>query len=291
MMALISFEPESEPFPFFDLPELVIRKILKEYVPVSDKMCVLSQIPEFKPYLQQKSLWFEPTLKLFQLTSSIKSGWYIVYDKLPIFHYFLVDYFDLSVTMHIFHVEDRNNRIAVQYKKWPRKGLFCLEQLIIFLNYPFVNFVKENEVLVYSYEDSIYFWIFKPTKIVHWSRDCQFYQLINNTCSMLDNNDKFILTLRDDFSVVLQSYILRNGILKYFVTVLLPLTFQPCAEKRPYELDNKPWECKSCKKGPNYAHTNFKMTYVGIDKDNILKVTTLFYENEESVQKYVADWT
>lgn len=288
MMALINFEPESEPFPFFDLPELVIWKILKEYVPVSDKMCVLSQIPEFNPYLQQKSLWFEPTLKLFQLTGSIKSGWYIVNEELPILLYFFVDYFDLSVTIHFFNVKNRNLKIAVQSKKYPKNGLFCLEQLIFFLNYNWVKFVKENEVLVYYYENScrdIYFWIFKPTKIVRWSRNCQFYRLRNNTCSMLDNNDKFILTLRDDFSVVLQGYILRNGILKYFVTVLLPLTFQPCAEKRPYELDNKPWECQSCKKGPNYVHPELKLTYVDIDKDNILEVKTLFYENEESVPK------
>lgn len=297
-MALIlkasNSQPESEPFHFFDLPELVIHKILKEYVPVSVKMGVLSQIPDFNPYLQQKSLWFQPTLKLFQLAGSIKSGWYVECDKLPTFYYFLIDYFDLSVTLHYFNIENKKCRIAVQDKKSPKEHSVILERFITFKNFPTLSFVKENDLLVYHYEDkhrNIYFWIFRPKKIVHWSRNRQLYKLRNNTCSMLDevfyNTSLFTLTLNDDFSVLLQQYqVSQKVISNCFVTVLLPLIFQPCAEKRPYELDNKPWECQSCKKGSNYVHTYFKETFVDFDKNLISEVTTSFYEKEEKIPVY-----
>lgn len=281
-----SVTPDSqiEPFPFFNLPELVIQKIIKEFVSVSDKMGALSHIPQFKSYLQLKSLWYPSTLKLFQLTSSFTSGWYLECTDSLALYYFFVNYFDLNVTIHYFNLKSKKLRYAVQGEKWQKKHSAVLQRLDIFFDYPTLCLVNENEIFVYRYEEKtnkhIYFWIFRPQKIVRWSKNNRHYRLRNNMCSMLSkefcNTRRFTLILKDDYTVELQCRVSKDAISESFVTVLSPLIFQPCVEKCHPELNNKLWVCQSCKEGPNYIHTYYKETYIDVDKD-VMSVVPVRY--------------
>lgn len=277
-------DSQTEPFPFFDLPELVIHKILKEFVSVSDKMGALSHIPEFKSYLQLKSLWHQSTLKVFQLAGSFTSGLYLECGDSLTFYYFFVNYFDLTITIHYFNIKFKNLSYALQGEKRLKKRSAVLESFNRFFDYSTLCLVKENEIFVYRYEENInkniYFWIFQPQKIVRWSKNNRLYRLRNNMCSMMSkefcNNRRFTLTLKDDFSVELQCRVSKNAISKSFVIILFPLIFQPCAEKCQPKLKNKLWVCQSCKEGPNYIHTYYKETYINVDK-NVISMIPILY--------------
>lgn len=67
MCRLILSQPRQDkqaPFPFFDLPDLAIQKILKDYVFMSIKMGPLSTIKAFRPYLDLKIVWCQRTLSV-----------------------------------------------------------------------------------------------------------------------------------------------------------------------------------------------------------------------------------
>lgn len=290
-----SFEAESKPFPFFDLPDLVIYKIVKEYVPILDKVGTLSQIRDFHPYLELTSPRFQRALELFQLVGSIKSGWYMECGKLPTLYHFSVNYIDLNVTLHIFDIQRKNCKLAKQYKKSPQKRSVIFEKFMKFKNSPLLNFVKENEFFVYMFKHQyyiIYFWIFRPQKMLRCSMNYRLYRLRNNTCSMLFKEEyrqtrRLTVILEEDFTVEVHCQLsIGNFPYERFFTTLRPLNFQPCAEKHSYEFDHKLWECQSCKRGSNYVHPVVRQTFLDFDKDDISEVTTLFYVKDEWWKKY-----
>lgn len=281
--------PQTEPFPFFHLPELVIEKILKEYVPVTDKAGILSQIPEFKPYLELKSLWFHSTLQLFQWVGSITPGWYVDCSKLYVLYYFSVDYFDLTFTIHHFHVGVKDKRVAIQEKIYPRPLSNLYNTLKYFQCNSTLTLVKEKDLLVYEYEEccttTIFFWIFRPQNIVRWSQSPTLYRIRNKKCFISDkrlNGRKITLVLNDDFTVALHSQV-RKGVRSETVyKTLLPLYFQPCAAGIGPNADDdvQHSKCTTCRMDPNCVHVMFKETIVDVSNDSVWIVDTEYVRKQ-----------
>lgn len=262
-------EAEIQTFNFFDLPELVIEKILKEYVSVTDKAGALAQIPKFKPYLQQKHLWYRPTLEMFRLVGSIKTGWYVECADLHDLYYFSADYLNLTVSIHYFNVKEKMTRIPVNDRVSTGTSKL-IKQLKQFQSHPTLHFVKENDVFVYHDENfhGVYFWIFLPQKIVRWSENSRLYRLKNNTCSMGSYGRRYTLTLKDDFTVDCRVHV---GVkTSRFCKSLSPLIFQPC-----FDLDES--ECKSC--SPNCIHPIFRNMYRDVGTESMCLIDTCYYSH------------
>lgn len=284
-----------DPFPFFNLPELVIEKILKEYIPVSDKV-TLSKMPEFKSYYDQKHAWFQPTLRLFQLVRSIKPGWYINCTNLSMRYYFAVDYFNLNFTFHTFCTGMKHMRSPVHIGPYQRD----LSQVQASLNNLIENtvFIKEDDILAYHFEKEkpyadVYFLISRPEKKVFWTQDITFHQLKNNRCVILDgleNSYNVILKFNDDFTVTLYQVprILRSGALHE--DIVYPLSFQLCNEVFSASFDQESLDCASCKSDPNCIHAVCKQTFMYTDKNNVSISVTHFYEDSDQtflIKKYM----
>lgn len=80
------FIPEHDPFPFFDLPQVVQWKILSQYVPLFDKTQILGQIPEFSDLLLCRSSWLDVSDSFAGLVSALRSlreGLYVIHRDLP----------------------------------------------------------------------------------------------------------------------------------------------------------------------------------------------------------------
>lgn len=310
-------KPEIEPFPFFNLPELVIVKIIKEYMPVTDKMGALSKIPEFQHYLESKALWFQPSLQLFQLVGFIQPGWYVNCSNLHLLYYVNVNYYDLSFTVHHFDVRDHQTRIPVKCNKF-KNPYFEIPSDVI-RDYFSLILIEEKNFFVYKYKECcryVYFWIFRSQKIIRCSQSPKLYQLKNNKCSIMDklfsslNIRRYILTFNEDDCTLLIKCQTRQNVysqnlsvlynwrfhscaIGYYSghigldnqpedgSVLYPLHFQPCAEMGSDEFNNEIAECKTCKKGPNCIHTVFKETYVDFDKDTSAIVDTIYFKSSE----------
>lgn len=279
---------ETEPFPFFDLPEDVIEKILKEYVPVSEKAGALSEIPAFKQYLDRERVWCTSTLKLFQLMGSIKPGWYVTASDLRFLRYLFVDYFHLSVTIYYFDVAIKQARTLI-------RGSRHYDSFETFLKFRCEEpLVPVKDLFVYecnSFSFPIHFWIFKSQNFVHWrqGKDWQwssfgFFQLKNDECFILDENvhpHPLSLTLQKDLTVVLKCATSEKPCYQNVYTVVTPLSFQLCDELdivRRYVLFRlRSSECTSCELGVNYVHPRFKETFVDIERNTAVVSDTVFF--------------
>lgn len=278
---------ETEPFPFFDLPEEIIEKILKEYVPVSEKAGTLSEIPTFKQYLARERVWCSSTLKLFKLMGSIKPGWYVTSNNLRFSRCLLVDYFHLSVTIYYFD-------LTIKQARMPVHGSRHYDSFETFLKFQFEEpLVSVKDVLVYechSFSFPIHFWIFKSPNCVRWrqGKDWQwssFGRLKNNVCFILDENvhpHPLSLTLQKDLTVVLKCAVTpEKPCYQNVYTVVTPLSFQLCDEmdilRRPGLFRFRPSECTSCEQGVNYVHPRLKETFVDIESNTKVVSHTIFF--------------
>lgn len=229
---------EKEPFLFFNLPHLVIMKILKEYVPVNEKAGVLSQILEFQLFLNDKNLWYEPTLNLFHFVQFVIPGWYI--DKNNIFtrYYFSVDYFNLSFSIQSF-LCTRNYFLTTGKFKYVNKRPipFSKVKTIVrkFEHFAFIS-IEENDVLTYCIERNgltYCFWIYMSQRIVYWLNKRNRKYLKNNKCSIprswATHKHAVYLTLRDDLTVVLECQVDQDDddfVFNDCYKVLSPVSFQ-----------------------------------------------------------------
>lgn len=296
-----SVSKSKESFSFFKLPDLVIQIILRNYVPVSDKACALSQIPEFKPYLALNNVWFPSTLNMFRLVRAIKPGWYIHSENLLKRYHVTVDYFDFTVTIHIYNTDYKRLKIPIEIDHY-RQTLSQLHHTFSVFGKQLIS-ISENDVLVYCYEiesgNEAYLWIFRPQKLVTIS---QFpwvemptvekfplvnkypgvHALVNNQCVICNyplRGCQLRLTLKDDFTVVSQC--IRNkkmidvSYLPKFNVTLSPLSFPICNETFS---NNQPSECKTCINHPNSIHARIKHTYVNLDKDTVTLIETGYFE-------------
>lgn len=269
-------------FPFFDLPDLVISKILKEFVPVHDKANTLSQMPEFEPYLSRKSLWFQPTLKLFNVVKSLKHGWYVDYNNIHNRYYVSVDYFNLEFTIHSFCSDFAGVRTTKHTEKLyhPLSSVQAVVEKFQSLR---LTPVKQNDVLVYHwctrqpYRD-VFFWIFRSLKVVRTSFMAEKYQLNQNKC-LLSNDllycHNVLLTLNEDLSIELceetcGDLSCEKCNSKYRQerdNVLLPLIFQPCDK-----VDPTGWMIDS----PRFIYAVSKLTFTEFEKENVLVLNNHF---------------
>lgn len=273
----------SESFPFFNLPDLVISKILKEFVPVTDKAETLSQMKEFKPYISRKSMWFQSTLNLFHLTKSIKLGWYVDPDNIHNRYYLSVDYFNLNFTIHSFcsrfsgvpiiqHTEKLYrppSSVEAVVKKFSSFGLFPVE---------------ENEVLMYHwltqhpYRD-IFFWINRSFNVIRASFSNKLYPLQQDMCRIyngLMHRHEVLLVIKEDLSLEIccekcgdLSCIhekcecpLKNN----YNYNLLPLIFHACDKINPTDF----YKCKCRTDSSRTIYAVSKLTFTEFEKENVL---------------------
>lgn len=280
-------ESETDSFRFFQLPELVILKILKDYVPATDKAEALSSIHQFKPYIALKNLWFQPAFELFQAMGSVKSGWYVDCRNLYRVFYFSVNYSDVTVTFYEFGLKLKSKRIPVQWKKYDAPVKTALSWI-----HPSSTLTLVNDVLIYKYETvptckSIFFWIFPSHQVIRWSLDRHLHPLINNRCSLLNppfHPHALLLTLQEDKTLLLQCLIPSNvhsgdGCGNIY-RIVSPLCFLLCAEMGhtlpvPY---SKIREC-TCEKGPHSVHPKNKVSYVDVQNESASVIETNFYDD------------
>lgn len=277
--------PEIKSFPFFDLPDLVISKILKEYVPVTDKVDTLSQIPEFEPYLSRKGLWFQPTLKLFHTVKSMKPGWYVDYDNLHNRYYVSINYFNLNFMIHSFCSRFSGFQ-PIQYTRKCYHPLSNVQAVVEKFNYFNLTPVEPNDVLVYHWSTrhpyrDIFFWIFRSQNVVRTSFTDKEYCMEQNKCLILNDliHDHYILlTLKNDLSIVfccetcgdLSCRKCKNAP-KEKVNVLSPLLFHICDKIDPIDLSKY--------KGPinnSFIQAVSKLTFTDFDKENVLVLNNHF---------------
>lgn len=233
---------QKESFLFFNLPVDVIQKILKDYVPVSVKMDVLSKMEAFQPYLDVRSVWHQPSLNFYHLVCGSKPGWYFDQNKPWNRYYFSVDYGRLSFTLHSYYID-----YSVKYfRKKPDVRFFYRAPVLLYhvqqslktlQNYNLTR-VEKNNILVYRfYEDSIIspfsypfsFFILVKEKTVYWGNNHRQFPLTKNECVIpeWDFNHKhdLILKLEGDGTVILEC---KTPCRDNFYIWLTPLLFKPC---------------------------------------------------------------
>lgn len=280
--------PEIKTFPFFSLPDLVISKILKEYVPVTDKVDTLSQIPEFEPYLSRKGLWFQSTLKLFNVVKSMKPGWYVDFDNLHNRYYVSIDYFNLSFMIYSFCSRFSGFQ-KIQYEKKCHHPLSNVQAVVEKFNYFHLTPVKQNDVLVYHWSTrhpyrNVFFWVFRSQNVVRTSFTDKEYRLEQNKCLILNSliHDHYIiLTLKDDMSIVfccetcgdLSCQKCKNKP-KEEDTVLLPLLFRISKT----EIDPMDFSKYKIPIKKPFIYAVSKLTFTEFNKENVLVFNNHFIQ-------------
>lgn len=132
-MAVI-YPPPTALFPFFQLPDLVQRKLFRQYLSIEDKAGVLSLLPEFSPWLERRTgLWpSDAHYYYYQLFCFLPQGWYA--NPEDIFHeqlfHVTYDEASLSLTLSSFFVGKIPHHSPVAYFRTERD----LTQVQTFLN-------------------------------------------------------------------------------------------------------------------------------------------------------------
>lgn len=64
-----------------DLHADILFKLVRDYISFEDKLCILWNMPEFRPYLEDRAAWITSTLNIsvpfLDWIQTMKSGWYI----------------------------------------------------------------------------------------------------------------------------------------------------------------------------------------------------------------------
>lgn len=261
-----STDAADPPFPFFRLPELVINKILRDYVPVSVKAGALSRLPPFQTYLAQKHVWWDSTLQFYRQVQAVIPGWYVDPENWYRRYYVSVNDLDLKVT--IYHFEVKGHRFS---KKAVYKGIRQVSREKCHFNQfqddsPFIR-IQENDLLMYPY-DGMYLWFFRPHSIVYNPK----VQLSkNNQCLLVNppfHHTNVLFTFQDVGSATLtcQDYPRKCA----FTETIKPLSFVLCPEMGT----EKPSECPPCRIGFHWEHPEVKETYVNFDNDQVSVIRT-----------------
>lgn len=253
-----------EPFLFFDLPDVVIRKILKDFIPVTDKKGALSKIEAFEPYLALNSIWYQPTLNLYHLVRDIEPGWYVDRHSLSNRYHFSVDYVHFKCTISSFCTEltvaGYLDDVDVKYVSFSN----VRQVLETFREFNLTR-IHEKDILVYRYKrghfENICFWIFVKENKVCWLTLCNQYLLKNNACVIPDcvsfHDHNLILIFQKDETVTLKCAV--NS--QCQCIQLFPLTFQLC-DKLPVAHFKM-----NCKEVPNSIHVVSTVTFSDLNNE------------------------
>lgn len=280
----------SEPFPFFNLPELVIDKIIKEYVPVSKKIKVLSEIPAFQQYLTRKSLWYPSSLEFYKQTNSIKTGWSIFLHDLRYLRYYAVDEINLSVTVYHFYVNRKRARVPVLREKAKMSREHRLDEYRIRqkISTAVNNFCMYNCKKAFSFPLNFCFLMSKQRVLwpqgIGWSS--RHYKVTFNQCSIFDESlhpHELLLTFHLDLTVTIKCVEMCETI----CTILQPLHFLLCKEVGSSKQNVRPSICKSCEKGSNYIHPVIKETWINFKK-TVTLMETIFFEHTDQAARFKA---
>lgn len=257
------------PFSFFHLPELVINHILRDYVPVSVKARILSQLPQFQTYLTQKHVWWDSTLQFYRQVQAVIPGWYVDPKNWRHRYYVSVNDLDLKVTIYHFDLwyTHRLNSAVSNGIRQEHREKCSFNQFQD--NSPFIR-IQENDLLVYPY-DGIYLWFFRPHSIVY-NRKIQLSK--NNQCLLVNpdfHHTNVLFIFQDDGSATLtcQDYPRTCA----FTKTIKPLFFVLCPEMG-YE---KPSECPPCQTGFHCVHPKVKETFVNFDDDQVSVIRTEYW--------------
>lgn len=275
----------SEAFPFFDLPDLVISKILKEYVPVNDKVDTLSQIPEFEPYVSRKSIWYRSSLKMFHLAKSLKPGWYVDYDNLHNRYYVSIDYVNLNFTIHSFCSRYPGFQTYL-YTENLNRPLSHVEAVVETFNWINLTPVERNDVLVYHWSTlhpfrNVFVWIFRSLNIVRTSFSAIKYPFEKNKSIIFNeclHKHSILLTLKDDLSVVFHCETCGDLSCPKCINkpqnenVVLPLIFRVCNKIDPTEFS----KCKCIVNSTRIMYAVSKLTFTEFEKENVLVLNSHF---------------
>lgn len=206
--------PGEEPFPFFELPEVVHWKILREYVPVLTKARALGQLPEFSRLLRDRSCWTNVSdeyAQVVSILSKLREGLYVASDSFPHRSYY-VGTSDYSVTFTLCSVTDR------MFQHYPdeldRFGVFTpacnlRDFLKCFLKR--YELVEQSPLLVYRFGIGRIFVRNPITNVVMWT-DGATYAIKNNKCEISKpyinyyNSDVLHLIFDDKNTVSFQYY-------------------------------------------------------------------------------------
>lgn len=258
-----------ESFPFFDLPDVVIRKILKEYVPVSDKACVLSQIEDFQPYLALNSMWYQPTLTLYRCMKGLESGWYIAPRDPYNWYYVSVDYFNLTLTVRSFCIlfKDSTTLRCVKIRHFSCSEVESFLQSFRNLN---VIHVHEQSILVYRLKVERILptvcWIVVQENIVYWRNSCNPYLLEQNKCFIpkwdVSHDHGITLTLESDRTVVINCNVSSDQKCDNEINIRLrPISFQLC---------DHPFPAPACGKSSDILHAFSIVTFSNFEKRQVI---------------------
>lgn len=252
----------TERFPFFHLPTLIIERIVKQYLPVKDKVETLSEIPEFQHFLIWKSMWYPSTFCSYQEMRKIKPGWYLFLFDMRYLRYYEVNYDEMIVTVFHFYIHNKGCRIPfdTSFHELDRKftSIYCnaIQKL----------YIRVNEVRIYEYNSCllsspIFLWIVPKENLIRWPQDtvhdtgCGVHILIDNRCHFFDkklHSHHIKLTYeKNTKNVILECAYSRKETCRNWGTKLEPLQFPLCQGEGSSHY--KP--CTSCESGPNFDHT------------------------------------
>lgn len=257
-----------EPFPFFNLPNLVIHTILKDYVPFPDKVDTLSQIEAFKPFLTSRNVLNPLSYPLYQWMRDLESGWYVDSYSIHNRYYVAVDYVRATCTVYSFCTHFENIQNVEYFKQTSVPTTVVQHVLHNFRQFQLIR-IPDHHILVYrfyreTYPGTLCCWIFVPEKIVCWGIQCNQYQLNDdNTCIIpasdaLHNHD-MTLTLEKDETVVLTCQVHPNHPCSKKNT----LRFQPLS----YQFCPSPGECTCNGNHPSRVHAVSILTFSLCDKE------------------------
>lgn len=266
-----------ESFPFFNLPDVVIRKILKEYIPVPDKANALSEIEAFQPYLALNSVWYQPSLTLYRLMEGLEPGWYVGRNDPYVWYHVSVDYFNLTLTFFTFCILFSDSKDLRHTSKTSVSCSNVKQALEIFRNFNVIRYHPHN-ILMYRLKRKCYAlptfcWIFVQENIVFWRDRYKPYPLKQNQCFIPEweaiHDHGMILTLEKDGTVIINCPVSSNKKCNYEIR-LSPILFQVC---------DKTFLIPTSVEAPNILHAHSTLTFSNFGNDPLYMTCKQFLKN------------
>lgn len=209
----VSWMQEEKSFPFFDLPEVVQWKILREYVPVLTKTHTLGQVSQFSDLLRTRSAWVNVSAEYSELVSvlgKLQEGLYVKSEEFPKFGYYVSMEPSKNTVEFTRYYDD--DRYFFPYSKKQQK--FSASTTVSNLRDFIEKFLKryrpveENPIMVYRFpETNQTIFINVKSNIVMWT-DEKTYKIEHNKCEIKNPIKSFIFSYdyySNDISFSLQN--------------------------------------------------------------------------------------
>lgn len=206
-----TLEQEEKSFPFFNLPEVVQWKILRNYVPVLTKTHTLGQVSKFSDLLRTRSAWVNISDEYSELVSvlgKLQDGLYVNSDKFPKYGYY-VSIQPSKNTVEITRYYDDDRYFFPHCKKQQKfSASTSVSNLRDFIKKFLKRFrpLEKNSILVYRFpETNETFFIDLNSNIAMWT-DQKYYEIKDNKCEFRNPIRSFVLSPDDsDGSFSLQN--------------------------------------------------------------------------------------